>query len=382
MEPEIKLMTYESRQRFFFALLLVFLIAFPTFIFYTTGHRIDLNNEETPIVTTGGVYVTTDNLEVDVYLDDEQVERPRLFRSAYYVQNIDSGLHRLVVQKPEHHTWVKLLPVDAYIVTEAAAFNMPLLPHIRPIAQYEDFDGQSVFVAKSTSTPLFPNATTTSEFAVVISTTTLPLAENQEYNFVKSLFATSTAEDLSIRDQIEAEISRFQFATTATAQATSTATTTIEYVERGDLRVIEEDDELFVAWLGSIENTPHYFCVAQSASTTIAARHGDHVAVQFDEQALSTTTPLLLEDNRMCRSRIKIDRKRQAVEYYNFLPNSADLLILQLSDGLYVTEIDDRSWQNTQLVYSGDNFETVVTNDNIYINEDGRYFELLTNIED
>ena len=54
--------------------------------------------------------------------------------------------------------------------------------------------------------------------------------------------------------------------------------------------------------------------------------------------------------------------------------------MLQLEDGLYVTEIDDRSWQNTQQVYTGDDFETVVTDTAIYIKQEGRYFELLTTL--
>ena len=84
----------------------------------------------------------------------------------------------------------------------------------------------------------------------------------------------------------------------------------------------------------------------------------------------------------MCRSEIRIDRKWQQIKYYEFFPRSSDLVVLQLEDGLYVTEIDDRAWQNTQMVYPGDNFETVVTDTNIYIKEDGRYFELLTTIDE
>jgi hypothetical protein len=102
----------------------------------------------------------------------------------------------------------------------------------------------------------------------------------------------------------------------------------------------------------------------------------------MEEQRLSTSTPLHLERGRMCRSEIRIDRKWQQIKYYEFFPRSSDLVILQLQDGLYVTEIDDRAWQNTQMIYPGDNFETVVTDTNIYIKEDGRYFELLTVIDE
>ena len=146
------------------------------------------------------------------------------------------------------------------------------------------------------------------------------------------------------------------------------------------MRLIERGDELHARWVGSNESTPYYFCVADTASSTVAQRFGEHVAAQVEEQRLSTTSPLHLEGNRMCRTEIRIDRKWQDIKYYEFFPNSTDLVILQLQDGLYVTEIDDRAWQNTQLIYPGDNFNVMVTDTNIYIEEDGRYFELLTKI--
>ena len=54
---------------------------------------------------------------------------------------------------------------------------------------------------------------------------------------------------------------------------------------------------------------------------------------------------------------------------------------MQLEDGLYVTEIDDRAWQNVQRLYKGDNFRVVVENNEIYIQEGEYYYELITEIE-
>lgn len=104
LEPEIKSLSYKKRKSFFSVLVVVFLVSLPAFIFYTSGYRISFENEETSIVTTGGIYITADNLNVDVYLDEERVEKPRLFRSAYYIQNIENGLHRIVVQGPDLQT--------------------------------------------------------------------------------------------------------------------------------------------------------------------------------------------------------------------------------------------------------------------------------------
>ncbi len=379
LEPEIKTLSYQKRRSFFFLLFGIFIVSLPIFIFYTSGYRISFENEETTIVTTGGIYITTDNLDVEVYLDDTRVEKPRLFRSAYYIQNIENGLHRVIVQGPGLHTWVKVLPVDSYIVTEAAAFTMPVLPHIRPIAPRVTAAGQGVFVSpSSTSTSaLFPNATTTGDFIIVNRISPQNLRVNSEHEYVADLFATTTATSSSLLNRLEEEITRL--GTDATL-ATTTATATIEYIEQGNMRLVARGEELFARWIGPGPATPHYFCSPQHSTTTIAFRLGTHVMLQMEEQRLSTTTPLHIEGTRICRTEIRLDRKWQNILYYEFLPRSSDLVVMQLEDGLYVTEIDDRAWQNTQLIYPGSDFRTVVTDTNIYIEEDGRYFELLTQI--
>jgi hypothetical protein len=377
IEPEIKTLSYESRKGFFLVLVAIFLIALPAFIFYTSGYRLSFDNEETSIVTTGGIYITADNLGVDVYLDEEKVDKPRLFRSAYYIQNIENGLHRLVVQGPGLQTWVKVLPVDSYIVTEAAAFNMPELPYLRPITEFLNTSGQGVYIVEgSTSTPLFKNATTTGNFVVVNRAAPASLRANSEHEYVVDLFATSTATSTSVLNRLEEEIVKLA----PTQSASSSATTTITYTEQGNMRLVPRDDELFARWIGDGPATPHYFCSSEHASSTIAFRLGMHVMLQMEEQRLSTSTPLHIENNRLCRTEIRLDRKWQKIKYYEFFPRSSDLVVIQLEDGLYVTEIDDRAWQNTQLIYPGDNFRTVVTDTNIYIEEDGNYFELLTEI--
>ena len=343
-------------------------------IFYTTGHRIDLNNEERRIVTTGGMYVTTDNLEVVVFLDGETVERPRLFRSAYYIQNIDAGIHRVVVQNDGLTTWVKELPVDPYIVIEAAAFNMPETPRLRPIAQFTDEDGAAIYFA-ATTTDIFKNATATEPYRILTARGTSSIEENEEYDFVASLFSTSTASTTGVFSRILREAERFGFATTTEV----TGSTTV--VEKGNMQLQEIDNELFAVWNGSENSIPYYFCVTDADATTTAERYGEHVAVQVETQRLSTSTPLIPSGNYVCRDRIQIDRLRQNVSYYDFLPNSVDLLVLQLEDGLYVTEIDDRAWQNTQRIYAGEDFKALVHNDVIYIEDNDRYFELVTELE-
>jgi hypothetical protein len=386
LEPEIKMLSSKSRGRFFLSLLTIFVIALPAFIFYTSGYRLDFSNQETTIYTTGGMYVTTENLDVSVFIDTEEVQRPRLFRSAYYIQNIAAGSHRVVVQQPGLHTWVKKLPVDPYIVTEASAFNMPVVPHIRPISEFVNANGEMIFYAASTTSNLFEKATTTEQYLVlpIPARASTTLTKSEEHIYVRSLFATTTATTTEVGavDRISSEIERFRFSTTSTGDLASSSTSTpIVYVERGNMRLVEDEAELFATWVGTDRSTPYYFCTADLGSTTVALRLGSHVADQIEAQRISTSTPLVVSENRVCRTTIRIDRKWQKIVYYKFFPGSSDLIVLQLEDGLYVTEVDDRAWQNTQLIYPGNDFKTVVTDTNLYIEEDGRYFELLTRIE-
>jgi hypothetical protein len=267
-------------------------------------------------------------------------------------------------------------------VTEAAAFNLPVLPHIRIISQYLNTSGQAVLVEKSTSTNPFLKATTTNDFLIVTRIATSTMQVNQEYDYVKSLFSTTTLEESpTVLDRIGSELENLSL----TATSSDTATTTevpLQYIEEGNMRLVKREDELVAVWAGTVGSIPHYFCTNDAASSTVALRLGEHVAKQIEAERLSTTTPLLVNGSRVCRNSIRIDRKWQTIKYYAFFPGLSDLVVLQLEDGLYVTEIDDRSWQNTQLIYPGDNFKTVVTDDSIFIEEDGRYFELLTDISE
>lgn len=379
-EPQISGLSRRHRLFIFWLLVVVFLVTLPVLIFYTTGYRISFSEEEATIVTTGGMYVTTDDLGVDVYVDDEQVERPRLFRSAYYIQNIAAGQHRIVVQQEGLETWVKELPVYPYIVTEVAAFNMPRTPQVRPITPYVTTAGTPIVVGTS-SVSLPGGATSSVPILAATSTATSSLVRNEEQRFVASLFTATSSPLRSVFQADQATTSRFQFATSTTPRATSTLTTTEERIESGGMELIRRAGEVYAVWQEDRDRIPYYFCVNEGAGTsTVASRYGEHVAVAVARYARSTSSPLTKEGSRWCRPEIKLDRQRQDVYFYDFYPDRNDLVLLHLTDGLYVTEIDDRAWQNSQLLYAGTDFRVVVENETIYLYDDGQYYELLTEI--
>ena len=381
--PTINILPQKHRSRFFWLLVVVFLIALPSLIFYTTGYRLSFENEETTIVTTGGIYVTNDKLDVSVYIDEKEVDRPRLFRSAYYIQNIQVGQHRIVVQRPDLQTWVKVLPVDAYIVTEVAAFNMPAQPHVRPITRFTTATGTPIYrgMTASTSADLFTKATATVPFATASSSATTALVQNEEFIYAASLFSTTSTSSQSVFERILDQVDRFTFATSTEGATTTASTTELERVIRGDMELLVRDEELYATWLGSDRSIPYYFCVNDFNTSTTAQRYGEHVAEAIESGRTATTTRVFVDDNRTCRTEIKLDRLKKDVFYYNFFPNSSDLVLMQLTDGVYVTEIDDRAWQNVQLLYPGEDLQVVVENDVIYLKEGDYYYELVTEIE-
>lgn len=381
-EPQIEILSIKKRKAFFLLLVVVFLLSLPAMIFYTTGYRLDFANEEQTVVTTGGMYVTAEAEEVDVYLDDKLVNnRLRIFRSAYYLQDVSAGQHRVVVQRPNLTTWVKVLPVDPHIVIEAVAFNMPAQPQVRPITEYITTEGAAIYLGVASSSQVFPEATST--IPVVFSERLSPatLSINQEFGYVQSLFSSTSTSTISVFERILDGVERFRFSTTSPTGVTESATTTVDHVERGDMRLLERKNELYAAWLGPLDRIPYYFCVVDAASSSIATRYGEHIATQIEELKTSTTTPLIVDGGRLCRPEIRLNRLRQDVYFYDFFPNTNHLVLLQLEDGLYVTEIDDRAWQNVQLLYPGRALQVVVENGSIYVHDGTYYFEIVTQIE-
>ena len=71
----------------------------------------------------------------------------------------------------------------------------------------------------------------------------------------------------------------------------------------------------------------------------------------------------------------------QTVEYFDFFPGNSSLVLMHLEDGLYVTEIDDRSWQNSQLLYPGEDITVRVEGGQIYVRDRGYLLEVFTEIE-
>ena len=368
--PEVQPLSRNHR-RFIFALsILSFVTVVPLLVFYAIGYRIDLSGETRNIRAVGGMYISAEAEEIDIYIDDKPVEDMRFFQNAAYVQNLDAGLHRVHVQGSDMQTWVKDLPVYAHIVTEANTFNLPLRPQVRLITPYQTEAGQSVVSFSATSTLSFASSTN-SWYATSTKATSTYVAD-PEYDYVESLFASSTEQRHLLAEQMRLLNERFKFGTaTSTLVATSTATTT-KYFR--DVKLEESNGEVEAVWVGDKNKKPYYYCVTYRGEGSTAIAYGSHVMADIRKEYGTSTdfTDHDLIDTQLCRESIRIDRKNQSVQYFDFLPGSEHHIVMQLQDGVYVVEVDDRSWQNVQLLYPGDYLDVVVDGGRIYI-KDGDY---------
>jgi hypothetical protein len=381
-----------ARRRFLFlGLIAIFICSVPAFVFYATGYRYDFFADVPTITATGGLYIAVGHEDGEVYLDDTLVEDQRSFRSASYIQNISAGLKRIHVQVPGYQVWVKELPVYAHIVTEGSAFLFPDRPQLRPITAYTTSTGTPVYLGVATSTRIVPFASTTVAFRATTSKATTTLSRNPEYDFVKSLFATTTATTTTpliarvvdeARDIFTSDDQVATSATTTTATSTlptETATTTLVV---NDTQLYTRDGDVYVRFTGPEQSVPYYFCIPEDIGSSSARYDAQYKEARSSllrelastsETTIETTTSV----DRLCRREIKIDKAWQNVISFTFYPGSTDLIIMHRGDGVYVTEVDDRAWQNSQQIYPGSATAVKVDGGRIFVQDGEYFFEIL-----
>lgn len=378
MQPVVKPLSHWQRKLVFGGLLLAFLVSLPIFIFYATGYRYDFSMKNPTFTATGGFYIVADTPESDIYIDDEAVSNIRTFRSASYIQGIEPGIHRVHIQAPGTHTWVKELPIEAHIVTEAEAFNLPLIPQVRLVPEYLTSGNVGVLFARSSSSPVLTYVASTTPLLVATGTATSTYRSNQEYSLLEQLFieqASSTALRLQLEAAQEAE--RFGFSTTSANKKTATTSTEIATttITRDTLTLFERDGEVFVsATAQNFRQIPHYFCAASVVESDLLTQ------VTGLGESTSTSATIAPLPVTKCRDEIQIDRQNQEVLSFDFFPSNANLVLLHLENGIYVVEVDDRAWQNAQPLYLGRDVELLLYRGGIFIKEGELIFEVIPEI--
>lgn len=377
------------RSVFFYLLVLIFVLSVPVFVFYASGYRYTVGADELRVQMTGGMYIGTQDDDSVIDINGSPVQHTRFFRQATYVQGLSAGMHEVVVYGNGLQTWSKTLPVYPQMVTEFFTFTLPEVPQVRPITPLQTNDGTMVFRNHTTATSSpFHRASSSVPVTYSTSSSPLPYAANPEYQFLRELFA----EERALRPEPEVYQDtkpHFRFASTtptvandATVATSAQATST---VQQNNVRLERRAEEVYAVYTGPFRTIPHYYCVPEATTATTAKHYGQHVA---DAVSLATTTATTTLQQRgtwhmqICRSEIRIDRKWQEVKYFDFVPGMPDLVLMHLEDGIYVTEVDDRGWQNHQVLYPHGDVFVLVHNGQILIEHDGYFAELFVTRQD
>ncbi len=372
---------YKTRQKTFGLLLIVFVVSLPFLYLYATGYRFDFARP-TNFVSTGGMYVAVDRTGAEIYIDDELVRETRAFRRAFYAQNLDAGTHRVHVQKEGYHTWVKELPVSKRLVTEAEAFNLPVIPQVRVIAKWQSATGSMIVRG-----PLL-YASSTNEVVATTTNATTTFVANTEYSTLIERFATTSTSS-------EKETTAQQIKDLLLREATSTPTTDEEStttIVNGGVKLYQSGDDLFVTWIGTFEQMPYYYCAPDfppysPATTTQEDLTATLIQTVDTEEIPPEEVPELMHPVQtipkdiVCDPTIQVDRQGQEVRDFDFLPGSTDFVLVVLTDGIYVVEVDDRGWQNVQPLFMGENLHMYIENGNIFVYDGILIYQIILQTE-
>jgi hypothetical protein len=375
MEPlrEVQPLSYTKRRRTFFFLLAIFVISLPFLYLYATGYRFD-PKDPNAIVGTGGIYVAAERTGAEIYIDDELVRETRVFRTAFYAQNLEPRTHKVHVQKEGHHTWVKELPVTSHRVTEAQAFNMPLIPELRVISEHVSATGTAVV-----KTPLLAT-TTVNEVLATTTKATSTFSVNPEYaTLIEHFVSTTTASEKTLITRLNEEL--VGTTTPEVSPATSTR-------EQGGVRLsLADDGSVYAEWIGRFEDMPYYYCAAPFprystttvASSTINTLDTDNAALATlsrEDEAVFTHPVQQATENEECDRRIKLDAGA-AIRGFEFFPGSTDFVIIERESGIYLMEVDSRAWQNLQPLVLGENLNVHVENGSIYVYDGSLIYQVI-----
>ncbi len=145
------------------------------------------------------------------------------------------------------------------------------------------------------------------------------LTKNPEYDILNAFFAPLTSKTVLM-----------QFGTTS-----------LDSKALGNIFVKNDIGKLRILWMGDPDSVPNYFC-----------------------------------ENTTCKSQITI-KAASKILFFDFFPGRNDLIVLRLENGIYVSEIDDRSTQNIQQIVSGPGFDfRIKDGKSIYLKKEARIYQV------
>lgn len=230
----IKPLSTKSRNRFFYLLIVVFFIASPILVLYTSGYRFG----EGIVSETGGISIYLSPAGSTLYINGKSGDTLGFLSRSFFVQDLKIGDYFIEVKKEGYYPWVKNIVVYPKIVTENYAFLAPekfILDEVLQFSRTKEGTG-----------------TTTKETTRVATSTT-------EYLSVKSLFEKRKLTKAEEKKELEESLDihkRFNLDETD------------DILISGKSSVYLKNNTISALWIGNVLDAPYFFRISTSTIAT------------------------------------------------------------------------------------------------------------------
>lgn len=139
-------MTLRQRKIYFYAFLVVFLVATPAVILYSQGYTFDPNTFS--LTKTGGLFINVEPKGSDIYIDGTRkaTTGSLILSQGKLISRLAPGSYAVEIRKNGYQSWNKRLNIEPQLVTEAR--NIFLVPETLD-AQEIDTEVNDVVIAAS-----------------------------------------------------------------------------------------------------------------------------------------------------------------------------------------------------------------------------------------
>lgn len=224
------------------------------------------------------------------------------------------------------------------ITKETSVFQKNIfIQNLRP-GSYEVKVTKDGMQAWSKRLVVFPQ-TVTEGFSFLILEKPL-LEEIPEFLVDKNNSASTTTKSVQKKPVKNANYSEIILLFGTSTKSTATSTDILKIKRK--LSVENINGILHVLWQGNQDSTPYYFCV-----------------------------------NQICKNEVII-KTASKVRTFDFFPGRDDLLVVAISNGIYVVDIDDRSDHNIQYLMEASNLDfRIKDGETIYIKDGKKIYRVV-----
>lgn len=328
-------MTIKTRRKLLWLSILLFLLAAPPIVLYSTGWRL---TSDFKIKRVGGLFIAVPEAGAVFYLDGRPIKNTNFLQSGVFIQELTPGAHSIMVSKDGFWPWTKKLEVAESAVAEAKAFMLPQNINGKillngPFETIYASDKNNLLVLeerKGEAYALTFYLPETNEFLSPINSSSKKLLTNQEK--LKTLMWKENGADIFFSNKTLSL--NFDFSKGSLS------------AKKSSLKLDE-----------SLNTLPH----------KVSLDYRQKAEMRFDDKSvrikwLATTLPYFLDFSEEV-----IFQSKSQVRSAAFFPKKSDLAIIAYENGVFTLELDGRSARNFQPIYKGKNPYFAILNNKIYV---------------